>query len=119
MPDGLLFIGGAGACTREDISGCQIPRAFADRGPGGLEPLVGPTGCAIDPLAIGQAYAWSVFKKPLETSLGISGVASALPFTLGICTYQVGAIHGRLLTAVPFGYGLYQLLIKLPALFSS
>jgi MFS family permease len=35
-------------------------------------------------LAIGQAYAWSVFKKPLEASLGISGVASALPFTLGI-----------------------------------
>src|SRR5262245_60839432 len=35
-------------------------------------------------LAIGQAYAWSVVKEPLEASLGISGVASALPFTLGI-----------------------------------
>lgn len=80
--------------------------------------LVPPAALSIH-LAIGQAYAWSVFKKPLETSLGISGVASALPFTLGICTYQVGAIHGRLLTAVPFGYGLYQLLIKIPALFSS
>jgi MFS family permease len=42
-------------------------------------------------LAIGQAYAWSVFKKPLETSLGISGVASALPFTLGIVMLGLSA----------------------------
>lgn len=45
--------------------------------------LVPPAALSIQ-LAIGQAYAWSVFKKPLEASLGISGVASALPFTLGI-----------------------------------
>ncbi|OLL73307.1 Oxalate/formate antiporter [Pseudonocardia sp. Ae168_Ps1] len=35
-------------------------------------------------LAIGQAYAWSAFKAPLENGLDISGVASALPFTLAI-----------------------------------
>lgn len=45
--------------------------------------LIPPVALSIH-LAIDQAYAWSVFKKPLETSLGISGVDSALPFTLGI-----------------------------------
>ena len=42
-------------------------------------------------LAIGQAYAWSVFKPPLEKGLGISGVASALPFTLGIIMLGLSA----------------------------
>ena len=42
-------------------------------------------------LAIGQAYAWSVFKPPLEKRLGISGVASALPFTLGIIMLGLSA----------------------------
>ncbi|MGH3694199.1 MAG: L-lactate MFS transporter [Pseudonocardiaceae bacterium] len=51
--------------------------------PGWSRWLVPPAALSIH-LAIGQAYAWSVFKKPLEASLGISGVASALPFTLGI-----------------------------------
>jgi hypothetical protein len=41
--------------------------------------------------AIGQAYAWSVFKPPLEAGLGISGVASALPFTLGIIMLGLSA----------------------------
>ncbi|MEV6265391.1 hypothetical protein AB0M42_32265, partial [Streptomyces sp. NPDC051784] len=32
------------------------------------------------------AYAWSVFKPPLESALDLSGTASALPFQLGIVT---------------------------------
>ncbi|HXT43327.1 MAG TPA: OFA family MFS transporter [Pseudonocardiaceae bacterium] len=52
--------------------------------------LVPPAALSVH-LAIGQAYAWSVFKKPLETSLGISGVASALPFTLGIVMLGLSA----------------------------
>jgi MFS family permease len=52
--------------------------------------LVPPAALSIH-LAIGQAYAWSVFKKPLETSLGISGMASALPFTLGIVMLGLSA----------------------------
>ncbi|HET9257887.1 MAG TPA: OFA family MFS transporter [Pseudonocardiaceae bacterium] len=51
--------------------------------PGWSRWLVPPAALSIH-LAIGQVYAWSVFKKPLEASLGIPGVASALPFTLGI-----------------------------------
>jgi MFS family permease len=51
--------------------------------PGWSRWLAPPAALSIH-LAIGQVYAWSVFKKPLEASLGISGVASALPFTLGI-----------------------------------
>ena len=42
-------------------------------------------------LAIGQAYAWSMFKPPLEKGLGISGVASALPFTFGIIMLGLSA----------------------------
>ncbi|MGH3973367.1 MAG: OFA family MFS transporter [Pseudonocardiaceae bacterium] len=58
--------------------------------PGWSRWLVPPAALSIH-LAIGQAYAWSVFKKPLETSLGISGVASALPFTLGIVMLGLSA----------------------------
>ena len=50
--------------------------------PGWSRWLIPPAALSIH-LAIGQAYAWSVFKPPLEAGLGISGVASALPFTLG------------------------------------
>jgi len=42
-------------------------------------------------LAIGSAYAWSVFKIPLEKSLHISGTASALPFTIGIVMLGLSA----------------------------
>ena len=52
--------------------------------------LVPPAALSIH-LAIGQAYAWSVFKLPLEDSLDISGVASALPFTVGIVMLGVSA----------------------------
>ena len=58
--------------------------------PGWSRWLIPPAALSIH-LAIGQAYAWSVFKKPLETSLGISGVASALPFTLGIVMLGLSA----------------------------
>ncbi len=58
--------------------------------PGWSRWLIPPAALSIH-LAIGQAYAWSVFKKPLEASLGISGVASALPFTLGIVMLGLSA----------------------------
>ncbi|WP_455432769.1 OFA family MFS transporter [Streptosporangium soli] len=45
-------------------------------------------------LAIGQAYAWSVFKPPLEGALGLSGTASALPFQLGIVMLGLSAAFG-------------------------
>jgi hypothetical protein len=58
--------------------------------PGWSRWLVPPAALSIH-LAIGQVYAWSVFKKPLEASLGISGVASALPFTVGIVMLGLSA----------------------------
>src|SRR5262249_394283 len=51
--------------------------------PGWSRWLVPPAALSIH-LPIGHAYARTLFKKPLEASLGVSGVASALPFTLGI-----------------------------------
>lgn len=45
-------------------------------------------------LAIGQAYAWSVFKPPLESALGLSGTQSALPFQLGIVMLGLSAAFG-------------------------
>ena len=45
-------------------------------------------------LSIGQAYAWSVFKPPLESTLGLSGTASALPFQLGIVMLGLSAAFG-------------------------
>jgi MFS family permease len=58
--------------------------------PGWSRWLIPPAALSIH-LAIGQAYAWSVFKKPLEASLGISGVASALPFTFAIVMLGLSA----------------------------
>ena len=58
--------------------------------PGWSRWLIPPAALSIH-LAIGQAYAWSVFKPPLENGLGISGVQSALPFTLGIIMLGVSA----------------------------
>jgi MFS family permease len=58
--------------------------------PGWSRWLIPPAALSIH-LAIGQAYAWSVFKIPLEESLNISGTASALPFTLGIVMLGVSA----------------------------
>jgi MFS family permease len=45
-------------------------------------------------LSIGQAYAWSVFKAPLESSMDISGTLSALPFQLGIVMLGLSAAFG-------------------------
>jgi hypothetical protein len=58
--------------------------------PGWSRWLIPPAALSIH-LAIGQAYAWSVFKPPLERGLEISGVASALPFTLGIIMLGLSA----------------------------
>lgn len=55
--------------------------------------LVPPAALAIH-LAIGQAYAWSVFKEPLEGALGLSGTMSALPFTIGIVMLGLSAAFG-------------------------
>ncbi|HEY2204569.1 MAG TPA: OFA family MFS transporter [Pseudonocardia sp.] len=56
--------------------------------------LVPPAALSIH-LAIGQAYAWSVFKTPLSGTLlkgsAWAGTLSALPFTLGIVMLGVSA----------------------------
>ncbi|RZT87736.1 MFS-type transporter involved in bile tolerance (Atg22 family) [Pseudonocardia sediminis] len=58
--------------------------------PGWSRWLIPPAALSIH-LAIGQAYAWSAFKAPLEAGLDVSGVASALPFTLGIIMLGLSA----------------------------
>jgi hypothetical protein len=58
--------------------------------PGWTRWLVRPAALSIH-LAIGSAYAWRVFKIPLESALGISGTASALPFTIGIVILGLSA----------------------------
>nr|WP_181449222.1 OFA family MFS transporter [Nonomuraea aridisoli] len=55
--------------------------------------LVPPAALSVH-LAIGQAYAWSVFKPPLEQALGLSGTQSALPFQLGIVMLGLSAAFG-------------------------
>lgn len=62
--------------------------------PGWSRWLIPPAALSIH-LAIGQAYAWSVFKTPLESTLlegnPSAGVLSALPFTLGIIMLGLSA----------------------------
>ncbi|MFJ8332298.1 OFA family MFS transporter [Streptomyces sp. NPDC094437] len=55
--------------------------------------LVPPAALSVH-LAIGQAYAWSVFKPPLESALGLSGTQSALPFQLAIVMLGLSAAFG-------------------------
>ena len=55
--------------------------------------LVPPAALSVH-LSIGQAYAWSVFKPPLESSLGLSGTESALPFQLAIVMLGLSAAFG-------------------------
>ncbi|MFJ9187500.1 MULTISPECIES: OFA family MFS transporter [unclassified Streptomyces] len=55
--------------------------------------LVPPAALSIH-LSIGQAYAWSVFKPPLEETLGLSGTQSALPFQLAIVMLGLSAAFG-------------------------
>ncbi|NNN36881.1 OFA family MFS transporter [Streptomyces sp. S3(2020)] len=68
-----------------------------------MSPPVAPTGWSrwlVPPaalsvhLSIGQAYAWSVFKPPLESALDLSGTQSALPFQLGIVMLGLSAAFG-------------------------
>ncbi|MGW1071861.1 L-lactate MFS transporter [Streptomyces sp. NPDC002537] len=61
--------------------------------PGWSRWLVPPAALSIH-LAIGQVYAWSVFKPPLESSLGLSGTASALPFQVAIVMLGLSAAFG-------------------------
>ncbi|MFG2452692.1 OFA family MFS transporter [Streptomyces sp. NPDC048512] len=61
--------------------------------PGWSRWLVPPAALSVH-LSIGQAYAWSVFKPPLESSLGLSGTESALPFQLGIVMLGLSAAFG-------------------------
>ncbi|NYV75983.1 OFA family MFS transporter [Streptomyces sp. UH6] len=61
--------------------------------PGWSRWLVPPAALSVH-LSIGQAYAWSVFKAPLESSLDISGTLSALPFQLGIVMLGLSAAFG-------------------------
>ncbi|MBU8832867.1 L-lactate MFS transporter [Mycolicibacterium goodii] len=58
--------------------------------PGWSRWLVPPAALSIH-LSVGAAYSWSVFKKPLEGALGISGTLSALPFTIGIVMLGLSA----------------------------
>ncbi|WP_165777454.1 OFA family MFS transporter [Amycolatopsis antarctica] len=55
--------------------------------------LIPPAALSVH-LAIGQAYAWSVFKSPLQDALGLSGTQSALPFQLGIVMLGLSAAFG-------------------------
>jgi MFS family permease len=55
--------------------------------------LVPPAALSIH-LAIGQAYAWSVFKPPLESSLHLNGTESALPFQFAIVMLGLSAAFG-------------------------
>lgn len=55
--------------------------------------LIPPAALSVH-LAIGQVYAWSVFKPPLEDTLGLSGTQSALPFQLGIVMLGLSAAFG-------------------------
>ncbi|MFH8408332.1 OFA family MFS transporter [Streptomyces sp. NPDC018019] len=61
--------------------------------PGWSRWLVPPAALSVH-LAIGQVYAWSVFKPPLESALGLSGTASALPFQLAVVMLGLSAAFG-------------------------
>ncbi|MFE6162305.1 OFA family MFS transporter [Streptomyces sp. NPDC056486] len=61
--------------------------------PGWSRWLVPPAALSVH-LSIGQAYAWSVFKPPLESALHLSGTESALPFQLGIVMLGLSAAFG-------------------------
>ncbi|PRX47289.1 MFS transporter [Prauserella shujinwangii] len=70
-----------------------LDRSHSIAPPGWSRWLVPPAALSIH-LAIGQVYAWSVFKAPLEESLGLSGTQSALPFQLGIVMLGLSAAFG-------------------------
>ena len=70
-----------------------LARARIVAPPGWTRWLVPPAALSIH-LSIGQAYAWSVFKSPLEKTLGLSGTQSGLPFQLGIVMLGLSAAFG-------------------------
>jgi MFS family permease len=70
-----------------------LDRAHSIAPPGFSRWLVPPAALAVH-LSIGQAYAWSVFKPPLEETLSLSGTESALPFQLGIVMLGLSAAFG-------------------------
>lgn len=45
-------------------------------------------------LSIGQAYAWSVFKSPLQSALKITATGSAIPFQVAILVLGLSAAFG-------------------------
>lgn len=52
-------------------------------------------------LCLGTVYSWSVFRKPLETDLGIGATESLLPYTLALVFYAVFMpVAGRFLPRV-------------------
>ncbi|GHF28581.1 MFS transporter [Streptomyces griseoluteus] len=61
--------------------------------PGWSRWLVPPAALSVH-LSIGQAYAWSVFKPPLESALHLDGTQSALPFQLAIVMLGLSAAFG-------------------------
>ncbi|MFF8942955.1 OFA family MFS transporter [Streptomyces sp. NPDC014864] len=61
--------------------------------PGWSRWLVPPAALSVH-LAIGQAYAWSVFKPPLESALHLNGTESALPFQFAIVMLGLSAAFG-------------------------
>lgn len=61
--------------------------------PGWSRWLVPPAALAIH-LSIGQAYAWSVLKTPVQNSLHTSAVGSALPFQVAILVLGLSAAFG-------------------------
>ncbi|GAB2916370.1 OFA family MFS transporter [Streptomyces mayteni] len=75
------------------MAGGWLDRSRITAPPGWNRWLVPPAALSVH-LAIGQAYAWSVFKPPLEEALGLSGTQSALPFQLGIVMLGLSAAFG-------------------------
>jgi MFS family permease len=61
--------------------------------PGWSRWLVPPAALAIH-LSIGQAYAWSVLKTPVQTSLHTNAIGSALPFQVAIVVLGLSAAVG-------------------------
>ncbi|MBJ6641167.1 OFA family MFS transporter [Streptomyces sp. DHE7-1] len=61
--------------------------------PGWSRWLVPPAALSVH-LSIGQAYAWSVFKPPLESALHLDGTRSALPLQLAIVMLGLSAAFG-------------------------
>ncbi|MFE5401558.1 OFA family MFS transporter [Streptomyces sp. NPDC056580] len=61
--------------------------------PGWSRWLVPPAALSVH-LSIGQAYAWSVFKPPLESAMHLDGTRSALPFQLAIVMLGLSAAFG-------------------------